>query len=78
MGLHEIVNLMFWIAIIGGILWAYWTFLPIPQPWKNIGMFVLVVLCLLLLANRLGIAAEADVLTRHCSVTISGAYCAGS
>lgn len=56
MGLQEIVHIMFWIAIIGGILWAYWSFLPIPQPWKNVGMFILVVLCLLLLARQLGIS----------------------
>jgi len=49
----DIVSLIVWLAIIGLILWVVITFVPMPQPYKQVFVAIVVILIIILLARTL-------------------------
>jgi len=42
-------------VIVGAIVWAIWSFTPIPAPFKKLIMWVAIVVLVLILCNALGL-----------------------
>lgn len=76
----SLVEFLIYIAIIGVILWAIVTYIPMPPPFKAVIIVVGAIIALLLLLKAVG---SADLLSRHapCSTVESFSlpenYCHG-
>lgn len=50
------ITLILWIAIIGLLVYAVTTFIPMPAPFKNLIYIVGGLICVVILLNALGIS----------------------
>lgn len=51
----SLVALIIILIVIGLLAWAFWTYVPVSQPFKGIVMFLIILLGCLLILNAAGL-----------------------
>jgi hypothetical protein len=57
----SLIGLLIFIIIVGLLYWCV-TLLPIPQPFKNIALVIVILICIIFLLNSLGVVGTGPVL----------------
>jgi hypothetical protein len=56
----SLVGLLIFIIIVGLLYWAV-SLLPLPQPFKNIALVIVILICIVFLLNALGIVGTGPI-----------------
>lgn len=56
----SLISLLIFIIIFGLLYWCV-TLLPIPQPFRNVALVILILICIIVLLNSLGVVGSAPV-----------------
>ena len=56
----SLVGLLIFVIVVGLLYWCV-TLLPLPQPFKNIALVILILICIIFLLNSLGVVGTAPV-----------------
>lgn len=51
----SLIALIIILVVIGLLAWAFWTYVPVAQPFKGIVMFLIILLGCLLILNAAGL-----------------------
>lgn len=57
----SLVGLLVFILIVGLLYWCV-TLLPLPQPFKNIALVIVILICIIFLLNSLGVVGSGPVI----------------
>ena len=57
----SLVGLLIFIIIVGLLYWCV-TLLPLPQPFKNIALVIVILICIVFLLNSLGVVGSGPIL----------------
>lgn len=53
----SLIGLLVFVIILGLLYWCI-TLLPLPQPFKNIAIVILILICIVFLLNSLGVVGS--------------------
>ncbi len=57
----SLVGLLIFIIVVGLLYWCV-TLLPLPQPFKNIALVIVILICIIFLLNSLGVVGSGPLI----------------